>query len=72
MVISNNAPYKITCIIRVRLWIFDEIVRIVDKVKHILNLKRDLIFLSTLDSKGYKYTGEGGILKVGKGVCVVT
>ena len=34
-------------------------------------MKRNLISLSTLDAKGYKYTGEGGILKIGKGALVV-
>ena len=40
-------------------------------VKHALDLKRNFISLSTLDSKGYKYIGEGGALKVSKGPFVV-
>ena len=40
-------------------------------MRHIPNLKRNLISLSTLDLKGYKYTGEGGLLKVSKGVSIV-
>ncbi|KAG8472763.1 hypothetical protein CXB51_034680 [Gossypium anomalum] len=34
-------------------------------------LKRNLISLSTLDSKGYKYTAESGVLKISKGSLVV-
>lgn len=37
----------------------------------ILNLKRNLITLSTLYSKGYKYTSKGGVLKVSKGALIV-
>ena len=34
-------------------------------------MKRNLISLSTLEAKGYKYTGEGGVLKISKGALVV-
>ena len=47
------------------------VVRTLGDVRHIPNLKRNLISLSTLDAKGYKYTREGGILKVSKGALVV-
>ena len=35
------------------------------------DLKRNLISLSTLDSKGYKYTGGGGALKASKCALIV-
>ena len=50
---------------------FNGIVRALRDVKHVPNLKMNLISLSTLDSKGYKYTGECGALKVSKGTLVV-
>ena len=50
---------------------FDGIASMLVDVKHVPDLKRNLISLSTLDSKGYKCTGEGGTLKVSKGVLVV-
>ncbi|KAG8493611.1 hypothetical protein CXB51_011778 [Gossypium anomalum] len=37
----------------------------------IAELKRNLILLSTLDSKGYRYTAESGVLKISKGSLVV-
>ena len=55
----------------VRIKMFDEIVRMLADVKHVPDLKRNLISLSTLDSKGSKYTSEGGALKVSKGALVV-
>ena len=50
---------------------FDGVVRTLGDVRHILDLKRNLISLSTLDSKGYKYTSEGGVLKISKGALAV-
>ncbi|KAJ9539190.1 hypothetical protein OSB04_031923 [Centaurea solstitialis] len=46
-------------------WILDS------DVRHVLGLKRNLSSLSTLDLKGYKYSGGGGILKVTKGSLVM-
>ncbi|KAL6322655.1 hypothetical protein AAG906_015341 [Vitis piasezkii] len=55
------------CNTRFLLWI----VTTLRDVRRVLDLKRHLISLSTLDSKGYKYIGEGGVLKVSKCVLVV-
>ena len=40
-------------------------------MKDIPDLKRNLILLRTLDSKGYKYTSEGGALKLSKSALVM-
>lgn len=40
-------------------------------VRHVSELKRNLIYLSTLDSNGYRYTGECGVLKVSRCALVV-
>ena len=45
---------------------FVGIVRTLSDVRHVTDLNRILISLSTLDAKGYKYTGEGGVVKVSK------
>ena len=50
---------------------FDGIVIMLTDVKHVPYLKRNLILLRTLDSKGYRYTSEGRSLKVSKGHFVV-
>lgn len=49
----------------------DVVVRMLSDMKHVPNLKRNLISLSTFDAKGYKHIGEGRILKVSKGVLIV-
>ena len=55
----------------VRIKMFDDVVRTLGNVKHVPDLKRNLISLGTLDSKGHKYTGEGGVLKVSKGALIL-
>ena len=67
----NNASGKIAGVGTIRIKIFDGIVRMLANMKHVLDLKRNLILFRTLDSKGYKYTGEGGALKLRKGALVV-
>ena len=40
-------------------------------LRHIPELRRNLISLGTLESHGCKYTGEGGVLKVSRGSLVL-
>lgn len=40
-------------------------------VQHVLYLKKNLIFLGTLNVNGCRYTAEGGVIKVSKGTLVV-
>ena len=67
----NNTPCKIASIGIVKIKMFDGVVRTLSDVSHVPNLKRNLISLNTLDAKGYKYTGECGIVKVSKGALVI-
>ncbi|KAG8481358.1 hypothetical protein CXB51_026131 [Gossypium anomalum] len=55
---ENNASCKITGVGTIKVKMFDGIVRILSDVRHVPELKRNLISLSTLDSKGYRYTAE--------------
>ena len=36
------------------------------KVKHVLELKQNMISMSILNSKGHKFIHEGGVLKISK------
>ena len=68
---GNNASCKVAGVGIVRIRMFDGVVRTLGDVRHVPNLKRNLISLSTLEAKWYKYTGEGGVLKISKGALVV-
>ena len=68
---GNNAPCKIASVGIVRSKMFDRVVMTLGDIRHILDLKRNLISLSTLDVNEYKYTGEGGVVKISKGALVM-
>ena len=71
VLMGNNASCKVAGIGTVRIRMFDGVVRTLDDVRYVLDLKRNLIPLSTLNTKGYKYTGKGGVLKISKRALVV-
>ncbi|GKB17056.1 transposable element [Tanacetum coccineum] len=49
----------------------DGVVRTLTDVRHVPDLKKNLISLGVFDSKGFKYTSENGVLRVSKGALVV-
>nr|GEV15330.1 vinorine synthase-like [Tanacetum cinerariifolium] len=49
----------------------DSVFRTIMGVRHVLDLKRNLISLSTLEANGCKYSGEGGVMKIFKGALVL-
>ena len=71
VLIGNNASCKVAGIGIVHIKMFDGVVRTLGDIRHVPDLKRNLVSLSTLDAKGYKYTSEGGVLKISKGALVV-
>ena len=68
---GNGPPFKVQGIGNFQIRMFDGTIRTFGNVRHVPNLKRNVISLSTLDSKGYKFFSEGGVLKVLKGALVV-
>ncbi|KAG8472415.1 hypothetical protein CXB51_035361 [Gossypium anomalum] len=68
---GNNASCKIAGVRTIKVKMFDGVFRTLSDVQHVPELKRNLISLSTLDSKGYRYTAKSGVLKISKGSLVV-
>ena len=71
VLMGNNMSCKVVGIGTVRIKMHDGIVRTLKDVRHVPDLKKNLISLGTLDSQGYKYVAEGGVLKVSKDALVV-
>ena len=71
VLIGDNASCKVVGIRIVRIKMFDGVVHTLGDIGHVPDLKRNLISLSTLKAIGYKYTGEGGVMKISKGALVV-
>jgi hypothetical protein len=68
---GNGAYCKITGIGNIRIMIFDGVVRALCDARHVPEVEKNLISLDTLDSNGYDYESEGGVMEVTKGVMVV-
>ena len=67
VLMGKDASFKIAVVGTIRIKMYDGTVRMLEDVKHALDVKMNLISLSTLNSKGYKYTGAGRALNVSKG-----
>ncbi|GKV46880.1 hypothetical protein SLEP1_g53841 [Rubroshorea leprosula] len=65
MVLGDDTTLSIVGIGNIQIKMYDGIVRTF-KVRHVPGLKKNLISMSELDSKGYRYSCEGGALKVSK------
>nr|GEZ29034.1 retrovirus-related Pol polyprotein from transposon TNT 1-94 [Tanacetum cinerariifolium] len=51
--------------------IHDGVVRTIMGVRHVPDLKRNMISLTTLEANGCKYSREGGVMKIFKGALVL-
>lgn len=65
---GNNSSCKIVGIGSIRIKMFDGVVKTLANVRHVLELKNNLISLVVLDFGGYKLSCQGGVLKVSKGI----
>ncbi|KAG8488508.1 hypothetical protein CXB51_016430 [Gossypium anomalum] len=71
ILMGNNASCKIAGVGAIKVKMFDGVVRTLSDVRHVLELKRNSISLSILDSKRYRYTVESVVLNISKGSLVV-
>ena len=71
VMMGNNNSCKTVGIGSVRIKMFDGIVRTLKDVRHVPDLRKNLISLGVLESKGCKIIAEGGALKVVSGSLVV-
>ena len=53
VLMGNNASCKIAGVGTIKVKMFDGVVRTLSDIRHVPELKRNFISLSTLDSKGY-------------------
>ncbi|GJW92213.1 transposable element [Tanacetum coccineum] len=68
---GNDSPCKVVGIGTIQIRMHDGVVRTLTDVRHVPDLKKNLISLGVFDSKGFKYTSENGVLRVSKGALVV-
>jgi hypothetical protein len=68
---GNGISYKVVGIGSIRIKMFDGTVKILTDVRHVHELRKNLISLGVLDTRGYKSIVKGGFMKVYKGILLV-
>ena len=66
VLMGNDASCKVVGIGNVRIKMFDGVVRALCDVRHIPDLRKNLISLGTLDCNGFSYKSTSGVMKVSK------
>ncbi|GFY85485.1 hypothetical protein Acr_04g0002230 [Actinidia rufa] len=71
IIMGNDASCRVIGIGTIKIKMCDGVVRILCDVRHNPELRKNLISLGTLDSNGYGYKSEGGVLKVIKCALII-
>jgi hypothetical protein len=68
---GNDISSKVVGIGSIRIKMFDGTVKILTDVRHVPDIRKNLISLGVLDIGGYKTIVQGGVMKVYKGIPLV-
>jgi len=68
---GNNNACKTVGIGNIRMKMFDERALTIKDVRHVLDLRKNLLSLGALKAQGYKFSGMNGVLKVTKSFMTV-
>jgi len=61
---GNDVPCKSIGIGSIQIRMYDGIFRTLTEVRQILELKKNLVFVDAMDSKGFSCLVEGGVTKI--------
>ena len=67
MILGNDQTCEVKGIGNIKLKVTNGNIKILTKVRYIPKIRRNLISLGLLESKGYKFSSKSGVLKVTKG-----
>ena len=70
VMMGNDASCKVAGIGNIIIKMFDDVVRTLCDVRHVPDLRKNLISLGTLDCNGFSYKSTSRVMKVSK--CVMT
>ena len=71
--LGDDHPCKVAGVGTIRMRMYDEVIRILSNVKHVSELKKNLISLGYLEKQGYAFSSQSrsGCLKIIKKVLVL-
>ena len=68
VLMDNDALCRVVRMGNIKVKMFDSVIRMLCDVRHVLDLRKNLISLGTLDSNGFNYKSANGVMKASKGV----
>ena len=68
---GNDASCRVVGMGNIRVKMFDGVIKTLCDVKHVLDLRKNLFSLGTLDGNGFNYKSTNGVMKVRKSVLTV-
>ena len=71
MYMGNDVTCNIVGIGSIQLQMFDGTTKLLTDVRHVPDLRKNLISLGALDTNGYKTVVQGGVMKIYKGILLV-
>ena len=71
VLMGDNTRYEVTSIDTIRIKMYDGVIQTLGNVRHIFDLKCNLILLSIFDGKRYMYSIESRVTKVSRKTLVV-
>ena len=71
VLLRNNKSYRVHDMGTVRLKMFDDQEMLLQDVKYVLELKRNLLSISMFDNLGYSTKIEHGLIKISNGALIV-
>ena len=71
VMMGNDASCKVVGIGNIIINMFDGVVRTLCDVRHVLDLRKNLISLRTLDCSGFSYKSTSGVMKVSNSAMIV-
>ena len=71
VLMGNDASCRVFRMGNIRVKMLDGVIRTLCDVRHVTNLRKNLISLGTLDNNGFSYKYANGVMKVSKGVLTV-
>ena len=71
ILMGNDASCKVARIENIIIKMFDDVVRTLCDVRHVPDLRKNLVSLGTLDCNGFSYKSTSAVMKVSKGAMIV-
>ena len=68
---GNDISCKILRIRIIKIRMYDGTVKTLTEVRHVPELRKNLIYVGVLNTAGYKFVVQGGVMKVSKGILMV-